>query len=115
MFDVLDDIISDGVEVDTVVTKSSNIVQYDELFTALNSELYHVVFFLSLNFLVQLMHVKVMQKWTNKSFDELLKLLKLAFSKINLVDTHYKAKNLMTKMGLGYKSIHVCKNKCALF
>ena len=61
------------------------------------------------------MHLKVMNKWTNKSFDELLKLLKLAFPKIDLVDSHYGAKRLMKKMDLGYKSIHVCKNDCALF
>ncbi|KAL5540764.1 hypothetical protein UlMin_044087 [Ulmus minor] len=61
------------------------------------------------------MHLKVMNKWTNKSFDELLKLLKLAFSKIDLVDSHFEAKKLMMKMGLGYQSIHVCKNDCALF
>lgn len=45
------------------------------------------------------MHLKVMSKWTNKSFDELLKLLKLAFPKIDLVDSHYSAKKLMKKMG----------------
>ncbi|KAL5581119.1 hypothetical protein UlMin_013561 [Ulmus minor] len=50
-----------------------------------------------------------------ESFDELLKLLKLAFPKIDLVESHYEAKRLMTKMGLGYQSIHVCKNDCALF
>ena len=60
------------------------------------------------------MHLKVMNKWTNKSFDELLKLLKLAFVKMDLVDSHYEAKKLMTKMGLGYQSIHVCKIDCAL-
>ena len=31
------------------------------------------------------------------------------------MESHYKAKKLMTKMGLGYMSIHVCKNDCALF
>ena len=39
MFDVLDDIISDGAKVDPIGTQSSN-VQYDELFTVLNYELY---------------------------------------------------------------------------
>ena len=71
--------------------------------------------FSSLNFLVKLMHVKVMNKWTNKLFDELLKFLKLAFPKIDLVDSHYKAKKLMIKMGLWYNFIHVCKNDYALF
>ena len=63
--------------------------------------------FSSLTFVVKLMHLKVINKWTNKSFDELMKLLKLAFPKIDLVESHYEAKKLMTKMGLGYRSIHV--------
>ena len=112
IFDVLGDIISDGAKGDPVGGQSSN-VQYDDLFTTLRSELYPSVSnFSSLNFLVNLMHLKVINKWNNKSFDELLKLLKL---KINLVDSHYEAKKLMTKMSLGYKSIHVWKNNCALF
>ncbi|KAL5555616.1 hypothetical protein UlMin_037852 [Ulmus minor] len=114
MFEVLEDIISNDAEVDQLGNQSSN-VQYDDLFTALNSELYPgVSSFSLLNFLVKLMHLKVMNKWTNKSFDELLKLLKLAFPKMDLVESHYEAKKLMTKMGLGYQSIHVCKNDCAL-
>lgn len=32
--------------------------------------------FLSLNFLVKLMHIKVLNGWSNKSFDMLLELLK---------------------------------------
>ncbi|KAL5569048.1 hypothetical protein UlMin_025623 [Ulmus minor] len=115
MFDVLDDIISEDADEDAVGGPSSN-DQYDDLFAALRSELYPgVSSFSSLNFLVKLMHLKVLNKWTNKSFDELLKLLKLAFPKIDLVESHYEAKKLMTKMGLGYSSIHVCKNDCALF
>ena len=35
--------------------------------------------FLSLNFLVKLMHVKVLNGWSNKSFDMLLELLRVAF------------------------------------
>ncbi|KAL5574711.1 hypothetical protein UlMin_016410 [Ulmus minor] len=70
MFEVLEDIISNDAEVDQLGSQSSN-VQYDDLFTALNSELYP--------------------------------------------GSHYEAKKLMTKMGLGYQSIHVCKNDCALF
>ncbi|KAL5579308.1 hypothetical protein UlMin_011750 [Ulmus minor] len=112
MFDVLDDIISEDANEDAVGGPSSS-EQYDDLFAALRSELYPgVSSFSSLNFLVKLMHLKVLNKWTNKSFDELLK---LAFPKIDLVESHYEAKRLMTKMGLGYSSIHVCKNDCALF
>ncbi|KAL5560845.1 hypothetical protein UlMin_037056 [Ulmus minor] len=115
MFDMLDDIISEDADEDAVGGSSSN-DQYDDLFAALRSELYpSVSSFSSLKFLVKLMHLKFLNKWTNKSFDELLKLLKLAFPKIDLVESHYEAKKLMTKMGLGYSSIHVCKNDCALF
>ena len=90
MFNVLDDIISDDAEVDLLIAETSK-VQYDELFEALNSKLYpRVSSFSSLNF-VKLMHLKVLNKWTSNSFDELLKLLKLAFSKIDLVNSYYEA------------------------
>ncbi|KAL2526099.1 Transpos assoc domain-containing protein [Abeliophyllum distichum] len=57
----------------------------DELFETLHSELYlGVLSFSSLNFLVKLMHIKVVNKWTNKFVNDLLKLLKLAFPNMNL-------------------------------
>ena len=93
MFDVLGDISSDDVEWDLVGGQSSN-EQYDNLFAALRSELYPgMSSFSSLNFLVKLMHLKVLNKWTNKSFDEFLKFLKLEFPKIDLVESHYEAKS----------------------
>ena len=96
MFDVLDDIINNDVEVDQATAETSNI-QYDDLFKALNYELYPgVSSFSSLNFLVKLMHLKVLNKWINKSFDELLKLLKLAFPKIDLIDS-LRSKNVDDK------------------
>ena len=62
MFDVLDDIISDDEEGDPVGGQSSN-GQYNDLFTALRYELYPgVSSFSSLNFLVKLMHLKVLNK-----------------------------------------------------
>ena len=115
MFDLLDDIISNGAKVDPIGAQSSN-VQYNEFFTTLISKLYPgVSSFSLLNFLVKLMHLKVLNKWINNSINELLKFLKLAFPKIDLVDSHYEARKLMTKMGLVYRSIHVCKNDRALF
>ena len=62
------------------------------------------------------MHLKVLHKWTNRSFDMLLKLLKEAFPEgCKLPDSHYAAKKLLAKLRLGYKSIHVCKNNCSFF
>ena len=72
--------------------------------------------FSSLNFLAKLMNLKVLNKWTNRSSDVLLKLLKEIFPKgCKLPNSHYAAKKLLTKLGLGYKLIHVCKNDCSLF
>ena len=103
------------LERDEMCDVLGDIITDDDLFTTLRSELYTVMSsFSSLNFLVKLMHLKVLNKCTNKSFDELLKLLKLAFLKMDLIDSCYEAKKLMTKIGLGYKSIHMCKNDCAL-
>ena len=34
---------------------------------------------------------------------------------MDLVDSHYEVKRLMTKMGFGYQSIHVCKKDCSAF
>ena len=66
--------------------------------------------FSSFNFLAKLMHLKVLNKWTNKSFD------KEAFPEgCKLPDSHYAAKKLLAKLGLGYESIHVCKNDYCLF
>ncbi|KAL2465528.1 Uncharacterized protein Adt_41379 [Abeliophyllum distichum] len=112
--DEMTDVLNDVVRDDSSAATSD--LGYDALFDAMHSELYPgVSSFSSLNFLTKLMHLKVVNKWTNKSVDGLLKLLKLAFPKINLVDSHYEAKKLMSKLGLGYESIHVCRNDCALF
>ena len=62
------------------------------------------------------MYLKVPNKWTNKSFDSLLKLLKDALPDENrLPVSHYDAKKDMSKLGLAYELIHVCKYNCALF
>ena len=54
---------------------------FNDLFTETKTELYPgCTKFSSLNFLVKLMHLKVTNKWINKSFDSLLKLLKDALS-----------------------------------
>ena len=48
--------------------------------------------------------------------DAMLKLLKDAFPHGNKLPTsHYDAKKLLSKLGLSYETIHVCKYNCALF
>nr|XP_043639226.1 uncharacterized protein LOC122610295 [Erigeron canadensis] len=69
----------------------------------------------ALDFLAQLSHVKAINKWTDTSLDQLLELLKGAFPLARLPPSTYETKKIMKKVGLGYRSIHVCKNDCCLF
>ena len=65
---------------------------------------------------MKLMHVKVLSRWSNKSFDMLLQILKKAFLEgANIPASYYDAKKLLWDLGLGYETIHVCKYDCALF
>ena len=67
-------------------------------------------------FLVKLIHLKVLFKWPNECMDEMLKLLRDALPEGNKLPTsHYEAKKLLSKLGLNYVAIHVCKYDCALF
>ncbi|XP_076914009.1 uncharacterized protein LOC143572846 [Bidens hawaiensis] len=72
--------------------------------------------FSSLDFLAKLMLIKVKNKWTNSSFNEILELLKSSHPEGNTIPpSHYIAKKRLKNIGLGYESIDVCKNDCALF
>lgn len=72
--------------------------------------------FAKLLFLVKLLHLKVYNQCSNKSFDMLLELLKEAFPPgKTLPKSYYDAKNMLQGLGLGYISIYACKNYCVLY
>ncbi|XXG58741.1 hypothetical protein AAC387_Pa04g0977 [Persea americana] len=72
--------------------------------------------FSKLEFLVKLMHVKIINRWSNKSFDMNLELIKAALpTGETLPKSYYEAKKYMRDLGLGYVPIHACKYDCALF
>ncbi|KAL0556569.1 hypothetical protein IC582_005083 [Cucumis melo] len=73
--------------------------------------------FSSLNFLVKLMHVKVLNGWSNKSFDMLLELLRAAFPicSSTIPSSFYEAKRKLHDLGLGYETIHACKYDYVLY
>ena len=53
---------------------------------------------------------------SNKHFDMLLNLLKRSHPKEAFIpSTNNDAKKMLRELGLGYESIHACKNDCALF
>ena len=62
------------------------------------------------------MHIKVLNRWSDKSFDMLLQVLVDAFpERSNILMIYYDAKKMLRDLGLGYDSIHACKYDCALF
>ena len=69
-----------------------------------------------LTFIVKLMHIKVLNRWSNKSFDMLLQLLREAFPEGTIIGKSiYEVKRMLRELGLGYESIDACKWDCALF
>ncbi|KAH0696315.1 hypothetical protein KY289_013797 [Solanum tuberosum] len=72
--------------------------------------------FSKLSFAVKLLHLKVYNQWSNKSFNMLLELLRDALPNgETLPKSHYDAKNMLQGLGLGYISIHACKYDCVLY
>lgn len=73
-------------------------------------------YFSALTFLVELMHIKVLDQMRNKAFEMQMELLKEAFPKENKIpSSYYEAKKLLGGLGMGYEAIHACQYDCALF
>lgn len=69
-----------------------------------------------LSFLVKILHLKVLNKWSNKSFEMTLQLFKEVLPKHSTIpDSPYEVKKILRDLGLGYVSIDACKNDCVLF
>lgn len=89
---------------------------FKKLFENANTKLYDGCKESLLSFIIKLMHIKVKNLWSNKSFDMLLELLKDILPEGNtLPSSFYGAKRILDEMELGYQEIDVCKNDCALF
>ena len=62
------------------------------------------------------MNLKARFGWSDKSFTELLVLLKNMLPKDNtLPKNHYEAKKILCPMGMEYQKIHACPNGCILY
>jgi hypothetical protein len=69
-----------------------------------------------LTLFVLLFNVKTMNKWSDKSFDDLLEVLRMAIPDgKELPKNFYEAKKLISKFGLGYENIDACPNNCQLY
>jgi len=68
--------------------------------------------FSKLSFLIQLYLVKCLNGLSNVAFNDLLELLKEAFSDAKLPKNFNEAKNIGRDLGLDYKKIDACPNDC---
>ncbi|KAK4394200.1 hypothetical protein Sango_1890800 [Sesamum angolense] len=72
--------------------------------------------FTKLAFVVTLMHLKILSRWSNKSFSMLLEFLKKVLPNgETLPCSYYEAKKIIQDLGLDYEKIHACVNDCMLF
>jgi len=54
--------------------------------------------------------------WSDKSFTELLVLLKNMLPNDNMLPkSHYEAKKILCPLGIEYQKIHACPNDCILY
>ncbi|XP_065848265.1 uncharacterized protein [Euphorbia lathyris] len=67
--------------------------------------------------IVKLLHMKSFNRWTNRSFDDLLSLLRdvIPNGKQNLPETYSGAKKYIGALGLHYEKYDVCENLCTLY
>ena len=72
--------------------------------------------FTRLSAVLALVNLKARFGWSDKSFSELLVLLKNMLHKHNtLSKNHYKAKKILCPVGMEYQKIHACPNDCILY
>ncbi|XP_028051875.1 uncharacterized protein LOC114256424 [Camellia sinensis] len=69
-----------------------------------------------LSFVIQMLHVKVENRWSNKSFDKVLEIQRRFLPEGHVVPgSIYECKKLLRDLGLGYELIDACKHDCVLF
>ena len=71
--------------------------------------------FTRLSFIIKLLHIKSYNRITNRAFNQFVELISAAFPHADIPKSYTEAKNVLSEVGLGYETIHVCKFDCALF
>jgi len=90
---------------------------YDDLKTGSKVLLYlGCATFSRLSVVLALVNVKAKFDWSDKSFTELLVLLKKMLLDDNkLPNSHYEAKKILCPVGMVYQKIDACRNDCILY
>ena len=69
-----------------------------------------------LSTILRLFNINARNRWTNKSFTELLKLLHEILSEGNTLSTsHYEAEKILGPLGMDYRKIHGSPNDRILY
>ncbi|XP_058771635.1 uncharacterized protein LOC131645005 isoform X1 [Vicia villosa] len=72
--------------------------------------------FTILSAVLKLYNLKADNGWSDKSFTELLALMKDMLPKDNVLPNRtYEAKKMLSSIGMSYDKIHACPNDCVLF
>jgi hypothetical protein len=64
---------------------------------------------------MMMLYVKTYTRTTNKTFNMFLEVLCSALPWVDFSKDYADAKRVLSEVGLGYETIHVCKFDCALF
>jgi len=92
----------------------------DETFSKLLKETDEVLWdgceLTKLSLLVLLLYTKITNKWTNKSFSDLLSILRIVIPNgEKLPKSFAQVRKLLAKLGLSYQKIHACPKNCQLY
>lgn len=70
-----------------------------------------------LSFVIKMLNLKVMHKWSTDSFNKLMEVIKDLIPKSDekVPWTLYEAKKFLRDLSLGYECIHACQYDCAIF
>ena len=60
-------------------------------------------------FIIRVLHIKTYTCMTNKTFNMLCQLLNTSLPKVDFPKFYIDAKRALSDLGLGYRTIHVCK------
>jgi len=94
---------------------------YPEMFERLVSDYEKPLYdgcikFIRMSAVLKLYNIKAKNGWSDKSFIDLLTLLKTMLSEDNVLpNRNYEAKKMLCSIGISYERIYTCPNNCILF
>ncbi|KAL7208519.1 hypothetical protein ACSBR1_030291 [Camellia fascicularis] len=110
-------LMDDNIDEERTSSERHNLLKFMKLFDDAQRKVYpDCEKFSILSFVITMLHLKVYNKWSNKSFDMVMQVFKdiLPNCDETIPWTLYEAKKFLRELGVGYEAIHACKNDCTL-